>query len=69
MRIGCDAYGCSLRSLTRRMRVCVAGASLFQVSGLLVVGHFEILPHRRAIHNRSKDATAVAVMMETVGAA
>jgi hypothetical protein len=52
------------------MRVCVAGASLFQVSGLLVVGHFfEILPHRRAIHNRSKHATAVAVMMETVGAA
>jgi hypothetical protein len=34
MHIGCDAYACSLRSLTPRMRVCVAGASLFLVSGL-----------------------------------
>jgi hypothetical protein len=34
MRIGCDAYAYSLRSLTPRMRVCVAGASLFLVSGL-----------------------------------
>ena len=29
MHIGCDACAWSLRSLTPRMRVCVAGASLF----------------------------------------
>jgi hypothetical protein len=34
MQFGCDAHACSLRSLTPRMRVCVAGASLFLVSGL-----------------------------------
>src|SRR5215813_11378669 len=34
MHVGCDAYACSLRSLTPRMRVCVAGASLFLLTGI-----------------------------------
>jgi len=69
-RRGCALARIGLQGWMKRNAVTPQDVAVSRrPDGLLVVGQFEILSHRRAIHNRSKHATTVTVMMETVGAA